>query len=353
MLYICLTFDYELFLGDNKRSEEEILFVPSRKIIDMLYRQRVSGTFFADVCSVFQYEKYKLMEYPDSFGRQIKYMNEKGQDVQLHLHPNWMKSTWENGKWNMDVDSYKLHYFSKESSSSMEEIFQMGKEYLEKQLEEDKDYKCIAYRAGGFCLQPEEKIIACMLKYQIGIESSVAPRLVAKGAVNDYDFQKVPQKLNWWINAKKGISHDAEKSEKAVFEVPVGTVRNNVFRFLKVPREDWHVPNHPVYGSSIKFPHKRERKLSALVRNVWRRAFGYGILSLDSRGYKILFGDLQLLYKKYHCRDQDAYVSLICHPKLADQKTIDNMENLIEMVKKNSDKFAFVNMREIYDRECM
>lgn len=355
MLYICLSFDYELFLGENRESEQKILFEPTRKIVDMLNKQGVAGTFFADVCSVFQYKKYSMEEYPRAFKEQLRYMNEKQQDVQLHIHPNWLKSSpTGDGNWHIDVESYKLHYFEHDSEYSMNSIFKMGKEYLESVIgENDENYKCIAYRAGGFCIQPEEKIIDCMLENDIRIESSVAPYLVAKGAVNDYNFLKLPKKANWWVDSKKGLSSTVEKSEKSVLEIPIGTVRNNIFRFLKTPMKEWHVPPHQVLGTSIKLPQKKENKLVALVRNCYRRAFGYGILSLDSRGYKILLGDLEQLYKKYNCKDEDVYICTICHPKLANQETIDNMERFIEEVKKKNDKFAFVNLREIYDKEVV
>ena len=52
MLNICITFDYELFLGKNNAPYKEILFTPTDNLIRTLSEKGVSGTFFADVCSV-------------------------------------------------------------------------------------------------------------------------------------------------------------------------------------------------------------------------------------------------------------------------------------------------------------
>ena len=44
MLNVCITFDYELFLGKNNASYQEILFQPTDRLIELLSRKGVSGT---------------------------------------------------------------------------------------------------------------------------------------------------------------------------------------------------------------------------------------------------------------------------------------------------------------------
>ena len=58
MLKICLSFDYELFLGENDASYEDILFSPTRDLQYMLNEEGVYGTFFADVCSAIVHSHY-------------------------------------------------------------------------------------------------------------------------------------------------------------------------------------------------------------------------------------------------------------------------------------------------------
>ena len=51
MMYLSITFDYELFFGNNYGSYDDVLFEPTYMLIDELNKKGVSATFFADVCS--------------------------------------------------------------------------------------------------------------------------------------------------------------------------------------------------------------------------------------------------------------------------------------------------------------
>ena len=67
MLNVCITFDYELFLGKNNAPYKEILFAPTDNLIRTLSEKGVSGTFFADVCSVDAHHRLGNEKYCEDF----------------------------------------------------------------------------------------------------------------------------------------------------------------------------------------------------------------------------------------------------------------------------------------------
>lgn len=353
MLNICLSFDYELFLGKNFLSADDILFNPTSEIIKILNSADISGTFFADVCSVFQHERYKKFDYCEKFTNQIQNMAQQNQDVQLHIHSNWLLSKPDrqdpNNSWNISTEGYTIHDFDNNSKydESVDSIIKKGKKYLMDSLcPVNADYNCIAYRAGGFSIQPEENLLQILLNNGIVIDSSVAPKLKDEF----YNFCNVPSMPNWWINPKSGLENASRVSSGCIYEVPVATVRNNIFRFAKNPFKTWHVRGAQGRGECMQgeTDHK-EMFWADFCKQIYRRSFGYGILSLDSRGHRILMGDIKKLYRQWSCDKSDATICIICHPKLASRETLLNMSHFIEEVKKDGERFRFVSLQDVYN----
>ena len=71
-MYLSITFDYELFFGNNIGSYDDVLFEPTYNLIDALEKKGVSATFFADVCSVPMSKKYGQTGYVEGFTKQIQ-----------------------------------------------------------------------------------------------------------------------------------------------------------------------------------------------------------------------------------------------------------------------------------------
>lgn len=350
MLKICITFDYELFLGENFLPEEEVLFQPAAQLGEMLQKEEVSATFFADVCSVMQHEIYNETAYCSNFSRQIAALYEMGHDVQLHIHPNWLNSTFQNGKWTIAQKGYKLHEFGfdEHAEHSAQEILHRGKMYLEETLQKvDPNYRCIAYRAGGFCIQPEEQLLKALVDLDIRIDSSVALKQVARGGIQDYDFSCVPHALNWWMRPESGLSKAVTYGDGTVYEVAIGTARNCLTKYVGVAKNALHVAGRGNAGTGIQMPGEQLGRLKRFMLMLKRRLYSDGILSLDTRGYGILLRDLDEIYQKYGCAKRDQEVAIICHPKLASQDTIQNMQRFVQEVKKQPEKFSFTTMQKI------
>ena len=202
MLNIAITFDYELFLGRNLAESKDVLFEPTERIINLLNSYGVTSTFFADICSVFAHKKSGLKEYVDDFEAQLKRMILTGHDVQLHIHPNWLLSNYTEGEWIFDTTHYRIHNFGfdADAKTSAQSIIHGGKQYLEDLLQNVcASYKCIAYRAGGYSVQPHQELFQVLMDEGIIIDSSVCAKQFADTSANKYDFRRSPNATNWWI----------------------------------------------------------------------------------------------------------------------------------------------------------
>ena len=350
MLFVCITFDYELFLQDNNASYEDILFHPTEKIRVMLDEENVKGTFFADVCSAIVHQKYGFSNYAETFLKQIQFLTNKGHDVQLHLHPSWYRAKCYGNKLVPTYDGYRLHEFGfSDDSYSAIKIINDGVDYLNNYLGQvNKEYKCIAYRAGGFALQPEHLILEAMIRKGVLIDSSIVPRM-NNDLVNGFDYSAVPNLINWWIDPKHGLNNACMAGKDRIFEVPVATLRPNLLKYLGLPSEKLRLPPGKLLGTYVTTPTELCRK-SSMIKRLYRRLFDYRYVSLDTRYYERVLEDLIYIHKKYDLSQNDGYICLICHPKLADDCRVENIRALIKEIKKNPDLFGIVTMREIYDK---
>ncbi len=344
MRYLSLTFDYELFFGDNNGTYDEVLFQPTYKLIDMLESEGVSATFFADVCSIPVARQFGEEAYVEGFGRQLRYMGEHGQDVQLHLHPHWFYSQWDGTRWVFSNQGYRLHEFEKDGR--MNQIIADGVQYLTDTLTPaDSDYRCIAYRAGGFCMQPHESVIRALFDNGIRVDSSVAPQLFVESDAHAYDYRHPLQKMNWHIS-DRGQWWEDHPAGTSLLEIPVATIDKSPVSFVarRVLTPDRVKLNlGPKRGSYIATHTKPQSRVKA----VYDYITCYNAVSMDAYAAEHLYYQVNRLLRKRYCDGE--IVAMIGHPKLVTETYIDNLRRFIERIKKEP-RFAFVSLREAYRR---
>ena len=121
-------------------------------------------------------------------------------DVQLHLHPQWKDARkTRSGTWELDLSLWRSPDLPVEDFKT---ILQQGKIWLEKLIKpHSPDYRCLAFRAGGWCIQPSEYIIKALLEINFLVDSSVAPGQHCQTVGEHYDFRNAPQRPYWrmWI----------------------------------------------------------------------------------------------------------------------------------------------------------
>ena len=348
MLNICLTYDYEIFFGKNNASVQEILFNPTETLLEVLEETGVRGTFFADVCSVTQNKRYKCYDYVEGFEKQLKNIADKGHDVQLHIHPHWLNSVYSDGEWFFDKDTYCIHSlgFDRNKKDNVHQIISDGKKYLESLLADVMGYECIAYRAGGFVIQPHDKLVKELIGAGIKIDSSIAPMLSVRTNTHKYDFRHKLPNVNWRVSHELPWYEDAV--EGGLYEIPIATERKRILSYVlrriydsKKIKLDLGTPKGSYIGEDAK--QTSICKLISMVKYI----IGYNALSLDAYSYVFLYELLDRYYRRHRCDKINGSVALIGHPKLINREYLENMKKLIDMIKTDG-RYQFATITEAY-----
>jgi hypothetical protein len=189
---VILTFDYELFFGSNSGSIQNCILDPTEKILTVFAKHNIKGTFFVDVLYYMRLlESETTLQEALMLKEQLKAIVAQGSRIELHLHPHWLDAKYIKGEWIFP--SYKRYSLQALSHLEIARLFEEGTKVLEDIAREViSDYKIIAFRAGGFCIQPFEHLKPAFEANNICVDSSVAPGFFEDGKVRKYDFRNSP-----------------------------------------------------------------------------------------------------------------------------------------------------------------
>lgn len=235
MIYILYSADYELFLRENYVLEKEVLVDPTERLLGMCDSLGAPVTLFCDVACLWRYRELNLNEFPEEVEKQLKSAIWRGHDVQAHVHPHWLKAIKAGNRWIYDYEDFLVGNISGEVECYVfaKGLFRRAADYLNKLLRPvDASYRCIAFRAGGYGLQPKEhQILAALQDSGYTIDSSIVTGLKLSTNVNKIDFANVPQKSNYYLSSETGLQ--GCKGKNGIFEIPIPMCRESSYLFLK------------------------------------------------------------------------------------------------------------------------
>lgn len=226
-LNILLTLDYELYFGHTPGTAEKCILYPTELLMGITERTGARMTYFIDAGYLVALSNFKEnhLELEEDYQRvcdQIKALVKQGNDCQLHIHPHWEDARYENG-WQFNVDRYKLADFTK---NEVMDIFDRYAEALVKVSEQ----KIHSYRAGGWCLQPFEKVKDAFVKHAIQIDSTVFPGGYNNAEMYAYDFRNVATNASYRFEDDLCI----EKTDGQFLEIPIGAETYSPFFFWQL-----------------------------------------------------------------------------------------------------------------------
>lgn len=224
---IILSFDYELFFGDKSGTVLKTLIEPTNKILDALDAGCLKGTFFVDYL-MFKYlelnEDFKSKQDLSMLQTQIQDIVKRGHRIELHLHPHWVDAKYNgNGTWNYsDFSHYMLSTFNEADITAM---FREGTEYLTKLARKvNPHYKIIAFRAGGWAVQPFSKLKKSFEECGIKIDSSSSLGAYNPKVDQYYDFRVMPNKDKYKFSTDVCL----EDEKGSFLEVPITSYHRNL-----------------------------------------------------------------------------------------------------------------------------
>lgn len=301
---IIISFDYELFFGDEPGTVQKSLLEPTAMLMDAMEYAGAKATFFVDYLML----KYMLAENEVTKSEanliieQLKEMVRRGHRIELHLHPHWVDAKYINGKWDFsDFSHYCLNSFPKEEITKM---FVEGTKFLESIAREvESDYKIIAFRAGGWAILPFELMKEGFEKAGIKVDSSIMKGSVIHAYGYDLDFTSTPEKGIYKFSDNVLV----EDVEGGFIEAQISSFKFNVITsYLRDFYTKFH-PNFFVRLADGTHNRKKDHRKLAERTTKWQRlnkSQVFGLAGLPPF----------LLNREIHISKQE-YVVIISHPK--------------------------------------
>lgn len=231
MKHIILTLDYELF-GNGKGNVFTHVVEPADKLMRLARKNGARYTIFFEVVEYWrlkeEWERGNTMGYDKNpiaaMEEQIREAVRDGHDVQLHIHPQWVKAHWSDNGWVLNMDDYRLGDYKGEGEDSLVNILRRGKETLENLIAPVKPYyKCVALRCGGYNAQPSESIVKAMREVGLFFDSSIYPGGYENGRLSFYDYRSVPADNGLWPVSDRLDTISETTSD--IYELPIVSMK--------------------------------------------------------------------------------------------------------------------------------
>lgn len=328
---VWFTFDYELFFGKPTGTVQNCMIAPTKRLMALSKKYNAPFTYFVDAGFLLKLSELgpifpELAEQHEQISQQLKLLIQEGNDVQLHVHPHWELSDYCDGVWDIPQDrGYRMDEFSKEEAAA---IFIKYKQHLESII----GRKTMAYRAGGWCIQPFEHIQEVFLETGMHYDSSVVPGMVYDGGVYKVDFSEASIDKDSWCFDLDPVS--INRNGRFV-EVPISG-------YYYSPRFYWELyilgrlnrARHRFVGDGSYIP-QPGRKWQTLTQPQWNHVSCDGYYAKKLKSITKNFKDR---YRKH--------LVVIGHPKGMTAYSFDKLERYLQKV----DRVQYLTFSLYYDQ---
>jgi hypothetical protein len=343
---LLLTYDHELPLGGCKDYNRGI-FEPTKRILELADKKNVKLVLFTDICSAIQFKNWDYNGYYLPYVEQLKDAVNKFHDIELHVHPHWLTTIFENGIYHPSNDKILSHFKDKLYPLNIEGIIENSAKELNSICSLAKEnYKCVAFRAGSYNIYPEtERIINALKENHIKYESSVVKDYLYISDIQKEDFRGMPQKANW------NILNDPKVNDlEGLFEVPVASMPVNIVERTK--RIYKKFVNKDLYNSvrynNTGFGHTG--KITGIINKVTSFLNSPYILGFDfpHQDLKVLDKIIQYQLRIYKNEEQ-IYLCANSHPKtMGGDYHLKLMSDFIDLINtKYSDRIEFCTFHDL------
>lgn len=317
---IILSYDYELFFGFRSGTVLKSIIEPTNMLMDAMEQNGFRGNFFVDYLMFRELEKQtgelavsdlKMMK------EQVRDLVRRGHRVELHLHPHWIDAKY-NGDGTWDFSDFSHYSLSSLEEDTIVEMFREGTEYLNRLAGEvEPGYKIVAFRAGGWAVQPFDKLKWAFEEARILIDSSTSHGIYKYMKNSYYDFRECPNKPYY-----RFVDDVCKEEKEGRFqEIPITSFHRNLFLVLI----DRFYSKQGYFKSIADGTHKR---INVINPNQSRGSFRERF----SRKHKLMFSlsmqsPLTILSALFFHKNQELYC-YIDHPKDFSRATLSGIKLL-------------------------
>ena len=343
---VFLTFDHELPLGGLSVSYENALFAPTRKVMELADKYGVKVTLFTDILCAYRYKEWDCRNFYVPYTHQLQDAIGKGHDVQLHIHPHWLTATFD-GSCFVPSNDFLLSDFKDDSMyGGIPGVIRLSIDSLNDIcVPADGNYKCIAFRAGGYAVYPDSDILFDSLYNQgVRYDSSMAKGYYFCSGLSTVDFRKLPKVPNWMIDPAD--YHSPLSDKPGLLEIPIATIPKTLFeiptRFKLKKYAGRAVENR---GKMIHQDTKDNlsSKLKAL--------FSARMLTFDNHTLSLhyLLKIFRYNINLYKDKQEEIMFAVISHPKSMGDYSFELMEGFISFVQKSYPMIEFTTFAENFN----
>lgn len=217
MIGLVVTLDYEVY-GTGAGDFQNQMIRPTAELLSLARELGIRVTIMVEAAEILALRREpSFLPTVAAIECQLTEAIAAGHDVQLHLHPAWFKARYNRDQWELAFDEYGLPYLSE---SLVREYVSAGKQYLEGLGQRVRpDYECVAFRAGGWLVQPSGAIAAALTAAGISIDTSVFKG--GHGTVGRYcvDFRAAPSAVFPWLADPEDMSRASGHGQ--LLEIPI------------------------------------------------------------------------------------------------------------------------------------
>ena len=188
-IYLALTDDWEL-RGNGSGDVSQLQFAPMKQLLSIYGQYGVRSTFNVEVMQQLTFRKFQdrypeLKRLADEWDDHVREAFKHGQDVQLHIHPQWSTAHHENGKWKLSGEWSLLNY----DADTAWQMLSQSKKYLEDLLGPlDPAYRCVSFRSGSSCIAPSSFALELLARLGIIFDMSIVGGLRVNTAHVQIDY---------------------------------------------------------------------------------------------------------------------------------------------------------------------
>jgi hypothetical protein len=318
---IYITLDYEIYFGENHGTVDKCIIYPTTELIKIAENHGVRFVFFVDIGFIIKLNEFK-QKHPElekdynAITNQVKYLSDTGHDVQLHIHPHWEDSFYNGKKWIIDVKRYKLSDFNNVEIHSIVSKYKAA-------LFAITQRPIFSFRAGGWCIQPFEKLKSAFIENGITLDSSVFRNGKYESKEYSYDYTGAPDKDIYTFEDDVNV----EQKNGKFIELPISSIKNSPLFFwtlFLLGRKNPYLHKPLGDGRAMPAPGYRKKLLTRFTNNP---------VSVDGYNATLLQRALNRLLRK-----NKKHMVIIGHPKALSRLSLQKME---QFVIKNKDKHQF------------
>lgn len=350
---LILTNDWELF-GDGSGDYYELQHNNLKSFIDLAKQFDAKITIMAEVMQQFAHlqlsKNYpELKKIAEDWENIIKHTIISGHDVQLHIHPQWIDAKYDNNKWSLDLSKWRIASLP---DNQIEQLICDGNNYLNSLLKQVyPEYKCLAFRAGSYCIEPSNFIINTLIKFGIKADSSVT-----KGFKNSnlYNFENSFSSFHPWRVDYKSVQlkgnadliefpiFSVVENESQLFKKFTPKLHSTLFERINIPDSEKQWAKNRDKIKELRYPkaqrfYRKNRGFKFYLNTI----FSKNVIQLDY-DYLTATKFIKVLSKAFNYNTDFEYLPIVASGHFKDIHNLENIHSIFNIIKNDfSDKIEY------------